>query len=136
MSDKTKTLFSMRLQVQWGEMDALGHVNNAEYFNYMQEARIQWLNQIDFDWSGPTSPVIVNAFCEFQREIIFPAELEITVSAGKVGRSSFDTLYTISNLARNGEIAATGSSKVVWIDRNLRKSVALPDNIRSSIEQG
>lgn len=35
--------------IVWGDMDALGHVNNARYFDYFQEARIEWLATLNID---------------------------------------------------------------------------------------
>ena len=129
MKREKNPVIEVQIAVQWGDMDALGHVNNLAYFGYMQEARVQWLQQLDFDWNGKTSPVVVNAHCDYLKEIVYPAELLIEVSIGEIGEKGFDTLYTIRNLSRAGEVSATGSSKIVWIDKTLRKAVPLAEDI-------
>ncbi|MGL1479710.1 acyl-CoA thioesterase, partial [Vibrio parahaemolyticus] len=50
--------------MRWGDMDAFGHVNNTLYFRFMEQCRIEWLEEV----FGPTiageeGPVIVNAHC-------------------------------------------------------------------------
>ena len=41
--DKKKLVHEMRFPVRWGDMDAMGHVNNTVYFRYLETARIDWL---------------------------------------------------------------------------------------------
>ena len=44
MSNK-QFVHSMRIPIRWGDMDAMGHVNNTVYFRYIESARIAWLEQ-------------------------------------------------------------------------------------------
>ena len=61
--EQKKLVFEARLPIRWGDMDAMGHVNNASYFRYLETVRIDWLWSIGCkpapDGEGP---VIVNAF--------------------------------------------------------------------------
>ena len=41
-----KLLYEMRFPVRWGDMDAMGHVNNTVYFRYLENARIAWMEAI------------------------------------------------------------------------------------------
>ena len=53
-----RLLHSLRLQVRWGDMDALGHVNNAEYLRYFEQSRIAWLEALGFPTTGKgTGPI-------------------------------------------------------------------------------
>jgi acyl-CoA thioester hydrolase len=38
-----KQVYETRFPVRWGDMDAMGHVNNAQYFRYLETARIDWM---------------------------------------------------------------------------------------------
>jgi len=38
-----KLVYTMRFPVRWGDMDAMGHVNNTVYFRYLESARIEWM---------------------------------------------------------------------------------------------
>jgi len=57
-------------------MDALGHVNNAVYFRYIEQARINWLDsyQLNIQRDGQ-GVVVVNAFCNFMKQVTYPADL-------------------------------------------------------------
>ena len=41
-----KLVHTMRMPIRWGDMDAMGHVNNTVYFRYIEQARISWLDEI------------------------------------------------------------------------------------------
>ena len=63
----------MVVPIRWGDMDAMGHVNNAVYFRYFETVRIDWMRSIGAA-RGPDGigPVIVNAFCSFIRQLEYP----------------------------------------------------------------
>ena len=130
-----KLIHTMRMAVRWGDMDAMGHVNNTVYFRYIETARIAWLAQIGAlpDPSG-TGPVLINAQCSFLKQLKYPAEIEVTSYAGPPGRSSFEVWHEIRLVGANGEtgaLHAEGRAKIVWVDFLAEKSVALPDEVRA-----
>lgn len=122
-----------RIPVRWGDMDALGHVNNTVYFRYMEQARIDWLA----DTFGITDivkveegPVIINASCTFLKPITYPATVEIRTLIGKPGRSSLPTFYEIRCVG-DETLYAEGTAKIVWWNPNTGKSLQLPDAFRA-----
>ena len=76
-----KFVFEMVMPIRWGDMDAMGHVNNTVYFRYMETARVEWMRAIDAvpDPKGP-GPVIVNAFCNFYTQQEYPADVLLQMS--------------------------------------------------------
>jgi acyl-CoA thioester hydrolase len=46
-SDNKKLVHAMTIPIRWGDMDAMGHVNNTVYFRYLESARIDWLRSIN-----------------------------------------------------------------------------------------
>ena len=129
-AEKTR-VYSCRLPIRWGDMDAMGHVNNAVYFTYLESARVDWLQSIGGspDPSG-LGPVIVNAFCSFIRQVEYPGELIATLYIGAVGRSSFDTYLTLARSDAPELICAEGGATIVWVDFPTGKSTPLPEFIR------
>jgi acyl-CoA thioester hydrolase len=119
-----------RQPIRWGDMDALGHVNNTVYFRFMEQARIEWLytHRGDGSHAGGTGPVIVNASCTFLKPLVYPGDVEVRMYLGTPGRSSVPTHY---ELDANGERAAEGDAKMVWIDLGTGKSVPLPATLRA-----
>lgn len=128
-------LYRYTAPVRWSDMDALGHVNNAVYFTYCEQARIQWLeeNRLGGSIAPGTGegPVIINASCTFHRAVTYPAALEVSMFAGAVGRSSLETLYEIRDAADPERLYTSGSAKIVWVDHRAGRSVPLPAALRA-----
>ncbi|GAB4356087.1 MAG: thioesterase family protein [Gammaproteobacteria bacterium] len=123
------------MAVRWGDMDALGHVNNTVYFRYCESARVGWLASVGHAIEeGPTGPVVVNASCTFHTPIVYPAEIAVEMFAGNPGRSSFDTWYEIRPADRPDPLYAEGASRVVWVDHTMGRSVPIPEEIRRLVE--
>ena len=125
----------MRMAIRWGDMDAMGHVNNTVYFRYIEQARISWFGQIGAapDPAGE-GPVIVNARCSFLKQLKYPGEIEVTTLVGPAGRSSFEMVHEIRLVGADGlagPVVAEGGAKVVWVNFPAEKSAPLPDQIRA-----
>ena len=129
-----KLTHEMVIPIRWGDMDAMGHVNNTVYFRYMEVARLDWLFRIGGqpDPTG-TGPVIVNAFCNFIRQLEFPGEVLARHYVTNPGRSSFDTYITLARSDDPDTIYAEGGAKTVWTDFKAQKSVPLPDRVRALV---
>ena len=71
-------------------MDLLGHVNNTEYFRYMEQARIEWLYRqgMSDGYGEGKGAVIVNASCNFLVPLVYPGQVEVRMYLGSPGRSS------------------------------------------------
>ena len=67
MNEQAKLIYTTRMPVRWGDMDAYNHVNNTVYFRYLEQTRVEWLEQIGCRVSPdePIGPVIINAACTF-----------------------------------------------------------------------
>ena len=132
MSHRKKLLHTARMPIRWGDMDAYGHVNNTVYFRYMEQARVEWLEQEQVVVRpGGDGPVIINTACTFLRPMTYPGTVEVRTYVGAVGRSSCQTYV---DLLVDGELYAEGSAKVVWMDTRTGKSVPLPDHVRAALE--
>lgn len=129
-------LHASMIPVRWGDMDALGHVNNTVYFRYMEQARIEWLERLGIVLlaAGATeSAVIVNASCTFLIPVTYPATLEVRLLAGRPGRSSIPTYYEL-RCQGDERLVAEGAAKVVWVDPATGRSAPLPDHVRAVLE--
>ena len=55
-----------RVPMRWGEMDALGHMNNVSYFRYFEQARISWFDSLKIDYSPDSEgPILGTITCKF-----------------------------------------------------------------------
>jgi len=130
-----RLVHSMRMPIRWGDMDAMGHVNNTVYFRYFETARIAWFDQIACSPDpGGEGPVIVNANCSFIKQLKYPGEIEVNTLVGPPGRSSFQMTHEIRPVLADGSLGplhAEGGAKVVWVNFPAEKSVPLPATIRA-----
>ena len=133
-----KLVHEMVVPVRWGDMDVMGHVNNTLYFRYMEVARLDWLFKLGIQAqpAAGEGPVIVNAFCNFLRQLEFPADLLLRQYVANPGRSSFDTYLTMERTDQPGQLYAEGGAKTVWTDYTARRSAPLPDWFRQQLQAG
>lgn len=113
-------------------MDALGHVNNTIYFRYLEIARLEWMRSIGIDnYAAGEGLVMVNAFCNFHRQLTFPGEIVVRSYVGTCGNSSCDTWATMHLAEHNEVIVASGGATVVWTDLGSQRSKPIPGDVRA-----
>lgn len=130
MMEIKKYVHATRIAMRWGDMDALGHINNTIYFRYMEQARIESLQQIGCDFDSRHGPVLINAQCSLLRQLKYPCDVEVKPYIGAIGRSSFEASYEIHRADMPDVVFAEGPAKIVWVDVGLEKSMPLPDDLR------
>ena len=130
--EKKKLVYEMSIPIRWGDMDAMGHVNNTIYFRYLEIARLEWLRSIGIalDPRGE-GLVIINAFCTFHRQFEFPGDILVKMYVSDPGRSSFESWATMERSDQPGTIYASGGATTVWVDFPAQKSLPLPDWLKA-----
>src|SRR5450830_1738683 len=129
MSDKQapQWVFTANIPIRWGDMDAFGHVNNTEFFRYMEQARIEWFSHsLGTLGEGGSGPVLVNAQCTYLRQLRYPGYVQVRISVGAIGRSSMETTYELRRADQPELVYAEGAATVVWVSFAEEKSMALP----------
>ncbi|KAB7632102.1 acyl-CoA thioesterase [Verminephrobacter eiseniae] len=135
LPERKKLVHEMRFPVRWGDMDAMGHVNNTVYFRYLETARIDWMVAMgcrpDRDGQGP---VIAHAFCNFYHQLEYPADVLLRMYVSDPGRTTFETWGTMERQSQPGVICAAGGATTIWVDFRQSKAVPLPDWMRALVE--
>ncbi|MCK6414035.1 MAG: acyl-CoA thioesterase [Giesbergeria sp.] len=126
-----KLVFELLLPIRWGDMDAMGHVNNTVYFRYMETVRIEWMRSVGCnpDPQGQ-GPVIVNAFCNFYKQLEYPGEVLAKMYVSDPGRTTFETWCTLERGDQPGVVCAAGGATTIWVDFPQQKAQTLPDWMR------
>ena len=123
-----------RLRVLWGDMDALGHVNNVMYFRYMEQARIGLFARLVPEaqaWKT-LGMVIVSTACDFRRPLVYPADIEVRVFTEPPGGSSLGTIYEIAPVGE-AEPWAVGRATIVFMNLALDRPTRIPDFVRENL---
>ena len=123
------------IKVEWGDMDALQHVNNIEYFKYFQMARISYFEKIDSDGvMGETR--VSSILAATQAKYIYPLQYPDTISVGvridKMADQYFTMKYAVVSHMHQ-RMATVGDAKVVVFDYVKNKKASIPDAIRKII---
>ena len=87
-----KLVHTLQMPIRWGDMDAMGHVNNTLYFRYLETARIAWFESIGCNVNPQgEGALIVNAFCNFHKQLEYPGDIVVKMYVSDPGRSSFES---------------------------------------------
>ena len=129
-----KLVFEMTMPIRWGDMDAMGHVNNIMYFRYLETARINWLQTIDaVPDPAKEGIVIINAFCNFYKQLEYPGDIRLKMYTSDPARTTFETWVTMERDDQPSVIYAAGGATTIWVDFPAQKSAPLPDWMRAHI---
>lgn len=123
------------LTVHWGDMDSLGHVNNAIYFRYVETARINYFDELlEYDptiWGGE-GPILAEIQCTYVNQLRYPADIEVATRTTRLGGKSMTVNAAIFNKGSE-TVAAISSAVVVWFDYKKQVAVRIPDRVRDRI---
>ena len=136
MSETRRLAHIERIPMRWGDMDAMGHVNNTVYFRYMEQARISWFDRLvpEADAWQSTGIVIANATCNYRRALTYPGTVEVRLYVGAPGGASVPTTYEL-RVDDDPLPYADGAAVVVFIDMKTQKSRRIPEAIRARLER-
>ncbi len=125
----------LRIPVQWGEMDAYGHVNNTVLFRYFESARVEYLVKCGFarSWEEDRIGAILHSTgCRFQRPLFYPDAAIVGGRAVELGSDRFTMEYVVVS-ETSGEVAAEGAGVVVSYDYDVRRKCSIPDTVSAAI---
>ena len=129
-----KRVHTLSIPIRWGDMDAMGHLNNGSYFRYMETARIDWMRSIGFEpHPSGEGMVIVNAFCNFYRQLEYPGDVLLKMYASDPARTTFETWATMARADAPEVICPAGGATTIWVDFPKQKAMALPEWLRTLV---
>ena len=104
------------LPVQWGDMDSIGHVNNAIYFRYIESGRIAYFKALDdaqvVDGQISEGPILADIQCSFIGQLHYPAQIDIGTRTSKIGTKSFTIEAGIFEAGQDSPVA-TSRTRIV-----------------------
>ena len=128
------SIFSHRLQVRFRDCDAMGHVNNAVYLTYLEEARFAYWRSIwGAEMGSPGTPTVILARAEidYRKAATYGNVLEVRLALEKIGRTSITSTYEI--LTESGELIANARTVLVAYDYARAEPVPIADEVRARL---
>ncbi len=124
------------IQTRWHDNDIYGHVNNVVYYNWFDTAVNGWLLEaglLDIENGDPIG-IVVETGCRYAFSVAFPQKIEIGFAVGKLGNSS--VTYHLGVFVTGDEFAAAeGHFTHVYVGRDSRRPMPLPDSWRAILEK-
>ena len=125
-----------KINVAWGEMDALQHVNNVVYFRYFETARIDFFTQQgflkDLQATG-VGPVISENNARYKRPVTFPDTVHVGVKISDIEQDRFMMHYTVFSESQDA-VTTIGSSHVVMFNFKTGKKAQLNDELLTALK--
>jgi acyl-CoA thioester hydrolase len=122
------------ITVRFGETDALGHVNNASYFVYLEEARIRFFESLGYGMDVKSwNFILASTNLDFISQGYFNQSLKVRTFVTRIGTKSFELGHEIV-CGQTGQVIAKGSAVIVFFDFELQKSTAMPASFKAGLE--
>ena len=128
---------TIRIPIQWGDMDAFGHVNNTVFFRYFESARIAYLERCGFlsSYERDRIGVILHSTsCRFRLPLFHPDSVLVGGRVTEVTTDRFTMGYVVVSEAA-GRVAGEGSGVIVSYDYDRGRKCPIPADIRKMIDE-
>lgn len=124
------TSSELEIRLDWSEMDHhFGHINNVQFFKYIQAARVHFWEQIGLNnqlyQATGVAAILAKTSCDFLLELKFPGFIHIVSTLSSIGNTSFQIQHNIYNAAK--QLAAQGNDIIVLYNYKLEQKVLVKD---------
>ncbi|MFT4938465.1 MAG: acyl-CoA thioester hydrolase [Paraglaciecola sp.] len=123
------------IDTRWSDNDVYGHVNNVVYYSYFDTVVNRLL--IKNSWLDPESSttigVVAETSCRYFASISYPETIDVGLTVERLGTSS--VIYHLGVFSQNADLAAAEGRFVhVYVDRESRKPIPLPEALRDGLQ--
>jgi acyl-CoA thioester hydrolase len=131
--------FTISFPLQWGEMDALGHVNNTRYFAWFESARIQLVDRVGAlrgrpgPGGGEVGPILAHTSCDYLKPMVYPADVLVGVRVGKIGNTSVEMEYAAARADAPEQHFARGRSVIVMVRYATAEKIPISPELRAAL---
>lgn len=127
--------FSIPIKPRYFETDMFGHVNNVSYFIYFEQGRVEYFESLgiaDQLFNDQFACVVADLECQYLAQVYKKDKLRLHVRVARIGQSSFDLEYALTDEAA-GALKAVGRGAMVHIGKSVGRSAPLPDTVKAVI---
>ncbi len=111
--------------VQWGDMDAFGHVNNTVYFKFFETARLAYFNAVgvmDDMQKDQLGPILAETNAQFRRALVFPDQVVVGANVKENHEYGFLMQYGVFS-EQQQTVSTLGTGRIVMVDYNSGQKV-------------
>ena len=127
--------FYYPIEVRYGDLDPQGHVNNAKFLTYMEQARVAYVLKLGL-WNGGSflgfGLIVAEVRISYHKPVVFGDPIEVGVHTARIGNKSLTMEYSIEH-SQTRAVYAKASSIGVAYDYTASHSIAVPEAWRTAI---
>lgn len=117
------------IQIRFKDIDALGHVNNANHLSYFELARVNYFNEvigININWAKQ-GIILAKISVDYKLPVLFEDKITVYTKCSRIGNKSFELVYSLVKDDKEQELLlATGESVLVCYDYTKNHSIEMP----------
>ena len=136
MSDTSFFLHKLKIQIRFKDVDAMGHVNNANHFTYFELARVHYFNEIinePIEWNKQ-GIILARMEIDYKTPILMNDDVWVHSRVSRLGTKSFEVAYAIVKIVDDAEVTvATGKSVQVCFDYEQNKTIPVPETWKQKV---
>ncbi len=119
------------IQLRFKDIDALGHVNNANHLSFFELARINYFNDVistEIDWENE-GMILARVTVDYKQPVLLQDKIYVYTGLVKTGNTSFELEYKLVREEKDGSetIMSVGTSVIVCYNYKEKKPVKIPD---------
>jgi len=128
---------SRQVDVRFVDVDAMGHVNNAHYATYFEEARTAYMRALnpgaspggDLEENFPF--ILLDLYCRYLSPARLDDVLDVAIRLSRLGGKSFDFEYLVTSQT-DGRAVATGKTTQVYYNYETARTEQIPESLREA----
>lgn len=124
----------MEVVVRLSETDMLGIVNNANFFTYMEEGRMDYINKLNVEYGDNEAFIVARTACDYIQQGLHGQTLLVETSIAKVGTKSVTLDSHIYN-KKTGDLVAKGETVVVYYRLDLQEAQEIPEKYHNVLKE-
>jgi acyl-CoA thioester hydrolase len=122
--------------LDWGDMDAFGHINNVRFFRYFENARIAYLDKLNYHKIAKklgVSVILGYIDCKFIRPLFYPDTIKVGARVNSIDTDRFNMDYAIFSQQQQA-VVAVGNSTIVTYDYKNNCKAAIPEEFKQLLQ--
>lgn len=126
------------IEVRYGDLDPQGHLNNAKFVTFFEQARIQYIRHLGLYKEGQSfmeiGVILADVHVAYRKPVEWGMPVKVGVRISKVGNKSMTVEQNVVH-AETGEVFAEGEVVMVAFDYYQNKSIPVPQEWRDAIQK-
>ena len=134
MMENRKAIAQLKIRVQWGDMDALQHVNNTVYLRWVESTRLLFFDQLIDGTVGKAAigPILAWQDIKYIAPVVYPDTVHVFFNITTLEEDRIQGEAELFSMERNRLVALSKNTLMAY-DTSERKKAAIPKHWREKI---